>query len=40
MVNVGEYEKGQIHKLSSVNLCSNVVGQEAVELVVNRSKRR
>ena len=40
MVNVGEYEKEQIHKLSSVNLCSNVVGQEAVELVVNRSKRR
>ena len=38
MVNVGEYEKEQIYKLSSVNLCSNVVGQEAVELVVNRPK--
>jgi alanine transaminase len=38
MVNIGEEEKQQIYKLSSVNLCSNVVGQEVVELVVNRPK--
>ena len=38
MVNVGSYEKEQVYKLSSVNLCSNVVGQETVECIVNRPK--
>ena len=38
MVNVGDYEKEQIYKLSSVNLCANVVGQECVELICNRPK--
>jgi alanine transaminase len=38
MVNVGDYEKEQIYKLSSVNLCANVVGQECIELIVNRPK--
>ena len=38
MVNVGEFEKEQIYKLSSVIVCSNVVGQMSVELIVIRPK--
>jgi alanine transaminase len=38
ITNIGKFEQAQMYKLASINLCSNVVGQEAVELIVNRPK--
>ena len=38
ITNIGKFESAQMYKLASINLCSNVVGQLAVELIVNRPK--
>ena len=36
--NIDEFAHSQLYKMASINLCSNVVGQEVVELICNPPK--